>query len=72
MEIRKLSVRNQVTIPKKMVEDMQLKQGDQLVFRKMDSNNYIVSKLDEGRLLTSISIDPVTEYKTNKDGGSNE
>ena len=66
MEIRKVTSKNQITLPRSMVEDLGIKPGDQVIFRRLDKNNYVVSLLDEEKINSILLIDPIPDYKVQK------
>lgn len=66
IELRKVKLRNQVTLPKVMVKDLDIKEGDQVVFRKLDAGSYIISKVDEKKFNSILMIDHRDEYKVNQ------
>lgn len=66
MEIRKVTSKNQITLPKSMVEELGIEPGDRVVFRKLDKYNYVVSLLDEEKINSILLIDPIPDYKVKK------
>lgn len=66
MEIRSVSSKNQVTIPKKMCNELSIKKGDKIVFQKIDTNLYVVSKLDQAQLGSILMIDPIEKYNSDQ------
>ncbi|TVX85548.1 AbrB/MazE/SpoVT family DNA-binding domain-containing protein [Paenibacillus agilis] len=54
---RPVGERGQVTIPKKVREDLKLAQQDEVVFIKVDDSSYLIKKINQEQLNQFLLLD---------------